>query len=34
MEVAGEGRGGMSMKMRSEAHRIGDCETPSGEKAS
>jgi Protein of unknown function (DUF3617) len=26
MEVAGDGRrGGMTMKMRSEAHRIGDC---------
>ena len=34
MDVAGEGRGGMSMKMRSEAHRIGDCDKTSEEKAS
>jgi len=34
MEVAGNGRSGMSMKMRSEAHRIGDCDKASGEKAS
>lgn len=33
MDIAGEG-GGMSMKMRSEAKRIGDCEAASGEKAS
>ena len=33
MEVAGNnGRGGMTMKMRSEAHRIGNC-TPAQEKA-
>ena len=34
MEVAGDGRGGMSMKMRSEAHRIGECKAAGEEKAS
>ena len=34
MEVAGDGRGGMTMKMRSEARRIGDCDAAGEEKAS
>ena len=34
MEVAGEGQGGMSMKMRSEAHRIGECTAAAEGKAS
>ena len=35
MDVAGDnGRGGMTMKMRSEAHRIGDCDKPGTEKKS
>ena len=33
MEVAGDGRGGMSMKMRSEAKRIGECDAASEGKA-
>jgi hypothetical protein len=34
MEVTGDGRGAMTMKMRSEARRIGDCTAASQEKAS
>ena len=34
MEVAGDGRGSMTMKMRSEARRIGDCPVNSEGKAS
>jgi len=34
MEVAGDGRGSMSMKMRSEAKRIGECDAAGEEKAS
>jgi hypothetical protein len=34
MEASGEGRGGMSMKMHSEARRIGDCDAAAAEKKS